>query len=55
MQKQHTNNIQELLDETNARLRKMEEEHSKEANEAVSIIFKVYPANIPGLTPLNFV
>ena len=36
MQKQHTQSIQELLDETNQRLQKMEIEHNQQAAAMVS-------------------
>ena len=36
MQKQHTKNIQELLDETNQRLQKMETEYNQQATATVS-------------------
>jgi hypothetical protein len=38
MQKQHTNNIQELLDETNQRLQKMEAEYNKQSENTVCIL-----------------
>jgi hypothetical protein len=36
MQKQHTKNIQEILDDTNARLQKMEREYSQQTASTVS-------------------
>lgn len=36
MQKQHTQNIQELLDETNDRLQKMEKEYNQQNTTTVS-------------------
>lgn len=36
MQKQHTQNIQELLDETNDRLQKMETEYNQQNTTTVS-------------------
>lgn len=36
MQKQHTQNIQELLDETNDRLQKMEAEYNQQNTTTVS-------------------
>ena len=36
MQKQHTKNIQELLDDTNQRLQKMETEYSQQSSATVS-------------------
>jgi len=38
MQKQHTRNIQEILDDTNARLHKMEKEYSQQTTATVSHI-----------------
>ncbi|XP_063427730.1 centrosomal protein of 112 kDa-like isoform X4 [Mytilus trossulus] len=38
MQKQHTKNIQEILDDTNARLQKMEQEYSHQTHSTTSII-----------------
>ncbi|XP_071162463.1 centrosomal protein of 112 kDa-like isoform X4 [Mytilus edulis] len=38
MQKQHTKNIQEILDDTNARLQKMEKEYSQQTHSTTSII-----------------
>lgn len=35
MQKQHTKNIQEILDDTNARLQKMEKEYSQQTTATV--------------------
>lgn len=37
LQKQHTRNIQELLDDTNQRLQKMEEEYSQQQSATVSL------------------
>ncbi len=39
MQKQHTQNIQELLDETNQRLQKMETEYNQQNATTVSTCF----------------
>ena len=36
MQKQHTKSIQEILDDTNARLQKMEKEYSQQTHSTVS-------------------
>ena len=41
MQKQHTKSIQEILDDTNARLQKMEKEYSQQTHSTVSHIFLV--------------
>lgn len=41
MQKQHTQNIQELLDETNQRLQKMETEYNQQNAATVSETFIV--------------
>ena len=38
MQKQHTQNIQELLDETNQRLQKMETEYNQQNSTTVSTL-----------------
>ena len=35
MQKQHTKSMQELLDETNARLQRMEEEYTEQISQTV--------------------
>ena len=39
MQKQHTKNMQELLDETNARLQRMEEEYTEQISQTVRTTF----------------
>jgi centrosomal protein CEP112 len=41
MQKQHTKNIQEILDDTNARLQKMEREYSQQTTSTVSNSHKI--------------
>jgi len=41
MQKQHTQNIQELLDETNQRLQKMETEYNQQNSTTVSTLFRI--------------
>ena len=42
MQKQHSQNIQELLDETNERLKKIESEYLQKIESAVCIICSYY-------------
>ena len=37
IQKQHTRNIQELLDDTNVRLQKMEDEYNQQMESTVSM------------------
>ena len=39
MQKQHTKSIQEILDDTNARLQKMEKEYSQQTLSTVSSLY----------------
>lgn len=38
MQKSHTKNIQEILDDTNGRLLKMEKEYNEQTNTTVSSV-----------------
>ncbi|XP_064628434.1 centrosomal protein of 112 kDa-like isoform X2 [Lineus longissimus] len=49
MQKVHTKNIQELLDDTNTRLQKMEEEYSRQASE-MNVIIKELETRVQQLT-----
>ncbi|KAK3726631.1 hypothetical protein QZH41_012284 [Actinostola sp. cb2023] len=49
MQKQHTNNIQELLDETNQRLQKMEEEYSQQTA-STGVVMQDLEARVHQLT-----
>ena len=38
MQKQHTRSMQELLDDTNSRLQRMEEEYAEQMQQTVSFV-----------------
>lgn len=52
LQKRHTENIQELLEDTNVRLNKMEGEYMAQTQSTVSLflsflaIFRSYPLNL---------
>ena len=50
MQKQHTKNIQEILDDTNARLQKMEKEYSQQTTATVCFIYRCLTVRLLGIT-----